>query len=785
MAGSNRTQTNTIKKKMQTLGRDNRGSAIVMVLVSMAFVGIMASMLMFVTYKNYKMKVTDYHAKDNFYSADLAMDEIRAGVQQTVYEAFSNAYQETMQIYANEEENNKNVYFKEQYINYIVDYYRTVESSEKYNLDLIKSYVSRPAVNKGDIGAYVDSTTCYLLKYEDGIRMKDIVVTYTDEQGYVSIIETDILLAFPELGIQASYEFPDLKQYCIIADKKFVVEKASNAEVLIKGSIYGGQDGMEIGRTEKVAIEGYDAVVNNTSSTQPAWAITDGNIVLGNKEDYNASQFSISEDVDLWAAGITLEGKRESVDNKNQSGLNTNLWLKGDTYLQDDLTINATGMDIKLAGTYTGFGNASNKAEDSSSIIINGLGTTLDMSALTKLSLGGNAYIATSDVPTSQEEKNKDIKMGNSVASKADQLAYLVPAECIGFDVENNQTVVGRNPVNVKDKEYQKFLTEMKEHPTQYKEVNLSVVDKNLTKSLSSYGATYEKVYYQVDSENIWVYYYLKFASSLEASTFFRDYYKNDKNQKYLNNYIDNYVEILNPGNQDTIQLNLVGNMVAKDNQGNYSFVDSTIGDDVEDIVSVNKEYAKYSNEFVGLCKKLTTNYGDLTGKERRAGVYYNIINKEYIQECKNRNIFLNKYIVFENSTKGCAVLLITEKAINEAGGNLTLEKAFQDAGFTTDAQRKNVNLVISEGNLTVGNIDFRGTIIVDGELTVNQTATFSVMLDMADVLLSSYKVDDDNEIKALSLFRDGKDTQIENGNDGDNQMTTGDLVLYENWTKR
>ena len=78
-----------ITKKIQTPMQDNKGSAIVMVLVSMAFVGIMASMLMFVTYNNYRMKITDYKAKDNFYSAEMAMDEIRAGVSGKVYEAFS------------------------------------------------------------------------------------------------------------------------------------------------------------------------------------------------------------------------------------------------------------------------------------------------------------------------------------------------------------------------------------------------------------------------------------------------------------------------------------------------------------------------------------------------------------------------------------------------------------------------------------------------------------------------------------------------------------------------
>ena len=790
MAKGRKIGVNTIEKNRQTLVQDNRGSAIVMVLVSMAFVGIMVSMLMFVTYNNYRMKITDYKAKDNFYSADMAVDEIRAGVQQKVYEAFSVAYQETLQIYASENENNKNAYFKDSYVDYLIDFYRTAENSEKYDLDIIKGYVTRLAANKGDVGAFVDSNTCYLLKYEDGIRLKDIVVTYTDEQGYVSIIETDLLVAFPELGIQATYEFPDLKQYCIIADQKFMVNNTIGEGVVIEGSIYGGKEGIEIASQGKVQIKGYNPLVNNTEEEASSWAITDGDIVIGTAKEHNAASFSTSENVDLWAAGITLEGIRENTENNDSASSTQNLLLKGDTYIQDDLTVNATGMNVKLEGTFTGFGNASSQAKDSSAIIINGLSTTLDMSGLTQFSLGGNVYLDTSEVPNSAEEKNKDIKMGNSVASKAEQIAYLVPAECIGYDVEKNQALVGRNPINVKDKEYQEFLKEMKDNPTNYKEVNLSIIDKKLGKSLSSYGATYEKVYYQVDSENTWVYYYLKFASSVEAGLFFKEYYGNDKNRENLNKYIGNYIKVLDTGNEQNLQLKLLGNMVAKDRNGNYSLVEATMGDNVDDLVTVNKKYANLSNQFMGLCKKLTTNYGDLSGKERKAGVYYNIVNKEYIQECKANGTFSKKYTVFENTNTGSIVLLITDKVGEENEENndtsLSLNQVFNELGLTEAVKDKKVNLVISEEDLIVGDIDFQGTIIVDGKLTIDSNkSNFSLMLDMANVLLSTYKVDDENEIKALSLFRDGKDTEIEDGTGDETQMTTEDLVLYENWTKR
>ena len=125
---------NRIQQTRQTLGKNNRGSAIVMVLVAVSFVGIMASLLMYVSLSNYHIKVTDRKAKDNFYSAELAMDEIRAGLQGIVYDSFSMAYEETLQNYAKEDVTSKNTLFKESYLKCLENALRTETDSKKYNL---------------------------------------------------------------------------------------------------------------------------------------------------------------------------------------------------------------------------------------------------------------------------------------------------------------------------------------------------------------------------------------------------------------------------------------------------------------------------------------------------------------------------------------------------------------------------------------------------------------------------------------------------------------------------
>ena len=49
----------------------------VVVIIAMAFIGILASVLMYMSLLNYQMKVNNLKAKDNFYSAETVLDEIR------------------------------------------------------------------------------------------------------------------------------------------------------------------------------------------------------------------------------------------------------------------------------------------------------------------------------------------------------------------------------------------------------------------------------------------------------------------------------------------------------------------------------------------------------------------------------------------------------------------------------------------------------------------------------------------------------------------------------------
>ena len=71
---------------------DNKGSALVLVIIAIAFVGTLVAMLVYLVYFNYLMKFSDRQAKNNFYTAESALDIIKTGLESDVSDAMMSAY---------------------------------------------------------------------------------------------------------------------------------------------------------------------------------------------------------------------------------------------------------------------------------------------------------------------------------------------------------------------------------------------------------------------------------------------------------------------------------------------------------------------------------------------------------------------------------------------------------------------------------------------------------------------------------------------------------------------
>ena len=84
-----------MKKKLKIAWAEilaNRGSGLAYVMMAMTLLSLLATTLLNMTYMGYKIKAEDRQQKTDFYTVSTAMDEIRAGLQDTASDAAATAY---------------------------------------------------------------------------------------------------------------------------------------------------------------------------------------------------------------------------------------------------------------------------------------------------------------------------------------------------------------------------------------------------------------------------------------------------------------------------------------------------------------------------------------------------------------------------------------------------------------------------------------------------------------------------------------------------------------------
>lgn len=742
---------------------DNKGATLVVVIVAMALLGILSSIILYTTYINYTIKLTESKANNNFYTGEMAMEEIKAGLEQEVSQAFSSAYLAIMQDYNSYDEVGRTTQFQYLYLSKLQSTLQDPTDITRFNRDKLLSYLSDP-----DKVELAEATVESLVKYTDSIQLKNLSLTYKDAQGYVAVISTDVVLKIPNVHFDSASTMPDMLTYSLIAEQALEAGDVGRSDIV--GSVYAGKSGILVSN----GVDLYFSAADNLVSAGMVEVMGSG------------SSVHVASDSTLWADGILVDSSE--VD------------LLGNTYVQDDLTVQGTQSSITLAGTYYGYGYQSVSTgtagpEDSSSILINGSKTSLNMSGLTRLVLAGQAYVGTKDrdkngdgTITSDEMNyanpdpsgvssaaNEDVRMGQSLAVKSDQLAYLVPAECIG--IIDGESVIGTNPVNITD--YNAFMqrvqeeTEKKNNGQPYSvttEVDLYRIADNLPRKLSEYGASYQRVFYQAaGAGNAWVYYYLKFDSAQLANLFFQDYYT--YNREYLNNYMKNYLEAFQAP-ESFGRLNLAGNVVFCDAAGNYELTTSTATNDAVTEYGLLMEYEDYHNTFCALNTNLTRNYAVLTEEQKTKGVFENIMDVTKLQECVAAAEAVGITREFPASGSAPEVILVDNDA-NRDG--------ISEGGVYTVPDSASLHLVITTGDVRV-NTNYTGLIIAGGKISIANGANITSDPDSVSILLAKYA-------DVLNCFNGSEalipDDPEDPEDPADDVITTESLVSYRNWNKR
>lgn len=709
-------------RSAQGLAQDNKGSAIIAVVVSMLFIMALGAALLFASYTAYKIALIEREDKEIFYTAESAMDDVRVGLQGEVTRALAVSYTEALTecFNSNDPEYDPQAYFAQAFKAELFKSSVTLEGQAQsacifysssygaaenvsYMPAALCSFIAAPgnsSVSVGSAGSF-DEAPVYSgqvrLTFDEGGRLsaltlRAVSLKYT-ENGYESNITADIKVAVPDFYAKPILS-EGLNSYAIVANGGLI--KSSGGRSTVYGRVYaGGVDVYGSGNMLKV---------------------TEGSLISPKEIGVsNGAEFIFSSaENELWASDLTL-------------GENSTASIKGRAYVADDLRLDK-GSSATLSGSYFGFGSTAGSPNQSSAILVNGKGASLDISELDKLALAGVSFIDIMNGGLTSRENNGDyssygtpIPMGESMSVKSNQLAYLVPIECIQ-NYASNPCVFNGGDVEAPACSMSAVLW------------TIGGEDKTLDSYIGGGKGQIKALYKNLDGGTIKLaYVFILFNKQEYANKYFRDYFEAYPDR--INQYLNFYLQLSDKA--DGADISAAGNTFFVDDKGTAS-----TGDDA--LTLVPAVTALWSQGLKARFSGLRSPYADF-------------VNKKNLGE-------LSANTRLEFVKKGKVVAIVTNEA------------SYTHISYPGDTAR----LIISSGNVSVSG-DFKGVVLADGAVTIDGSGTVAAQ-PLESGLLDALAATGETEYE-LTDFVNVSGLTASTVDDG-NSWAPGKLVFYENWTK-
>ena len=416
--------------------RDNRGSGIITVIITVTFITALGATLLFMTYMNLQMKNADRAARRSFYTTEMVMDQIRVALQNSVSEAIESAYTSSLVLYGesmNNPANNPQAQFADAFVRSIGPKLGIVIAPGILEPDTgeavkVMTYTSdeflkimRPYMSTEMLGAVaVGAAPTAVIRFDEAtkaipvaIEIQGLSAATQDGDGYANTIYSDFVINIPPFSAVSAGFYSRLSNYIIVADEALIASGSGAKTVNLQGNVYAG----------RIEVKGTDYNLN-----------IDGGRVIS-KGDYDVmdgASLTIGTKASIWANGINLHKSAKAE-------------LLGSVYVADDLELKGADATATIKGSYFGFGNNPADSQKSSSIIVSGRGSQLNFTDLKTLVLAGRSFISGSEDST-LPATSADVAMANSLSVKSDQIAYLVPDSMLMYVADSGSLSRVSNP---------------------------------------------------------------------------------------------------------------------------------------------------------------------------------------------------------------------------------------------------------------------------------------------------------------------------------------------------
>ncbi len=823
----------TVKRKML----NNRGSALVTVIICMLFIGIIAATVISIARSNLESSMTGMKSTENFYDGEESLDLIRSEIKKMADDAVNTAYIKwltdyTDVIYGNDviDEESYSA-FTDYFWNELTAQLKTVfyvkeqtgtdedgnpifstriapVPANGYEELLKRLHITPLGGLPGEGETLPEDLIPTVVRYIDGtIAIEGVKIQRTDTNNDLVTIATDMTLEIGELKVQIGANIgvnTNIANYALISDQTVVMADrytddpnfiAGGSTLSIIGDIYGG--GKKAGSSPS------DYSGNGIYTRGITAKLYSDNIVT-------RSTFMADE-----AAKVEMQGKMEAGQNAASGEYQTKLWannvlmdgktagrmsVQGICNIADDLTINANGSKFELVGEnseYYGYNTTydGTAASDSSSVIINGKNVKLDLSAAKKLYLAGKSYVYVPNTWLQQNGTGMTYLQGESISVRTLQAAYLLPGECIDG--------VGHNPMTEKE-----FIS-IKD-PANADKVDRTKININNTNSAGMRLVSYlnpsepchvAKVTYQQNGSATHLYYlYMNFVTPNKAAEYmmtFSNYYEDVIMSRIrMANQNDDYSEIKLPAANRVYDSAKKmwhferGNIVNTGNLLEIGYDPATNNPTYtlfENNVSINDK--PFGEECGTIKKKYTFIYTSLS-ENTKAGddtkdltdlleINFDSITGDLVEPIRNDKGEDIKFQVGSYDTDGSvgrtAAMIVSDKDIYLLSSGIAFGSRSAAIRPYPDAKGP-AGIIISKGNVYVDSAapTFWGTIIARGDILV-AGSNKRVIAASTNVrqLLLSHKL-------VGSYFSKGGKTSNVTDLDGDSIIS----IDYTNWKK-
>ena len=247
-----------LKKILRKL-KNNAGSSIVMVVVAIAFIGIVVGALLSAAVQSYRLKLAELNSKDNFYYIEQALNEIYAGVGTQTVEDLQNAYVYTVENmvrfdlgkgrYVTESEETIQKMFTSEFYRRLSDneFFKSKNTSDL--AEKLETFISNDTVS-------LDASRLQIVDYREngenvGKIIKNVTLKRTQEYNrssangvFTQSITTDIVIGKPDFAVRfdaVNDQDPNIFKYALVADMGVYVDQKTTP-LTIAGNIYAASD---------------------------------------------------------------------------------------------------------------------------------------------------------------------------------------------------------------------------------------------------------------------------------------------------------------------------------------------------------------------------------------------------------------------------------------------------------------------------------------------------------------------------------------------------------------